>query len=223
MIDQAKPFTKGFKFPIYPTTEQETLLNQTTGCCRYVWNRALAEAKHARDQYIQAQAFGNNTINKLDVSGYSFVNKLPGYKSDPTSLWLADVSAVALQQTMLHLGQAYSRLFKQKNSFPQFKSKHGKQSFSLMKTAFRIEDDQFYIAKCTSPISVHWTRDLPSEPSSCTLSKSPTGQWHVSFVCKYFPAKTTGLGVIGIDLGLKDFAVLSTGEKVSNPRYYVKQ
>lgn len=223
MLDQAKPLTKGFKFPIYPTPEQETLLNQTAGCCRYVWNRALADSKREHDQYVQSQAFGNTFISKPDVRGYSFVNKLPGYKADPASLWLADVSSAALQQAMLHLGQAYSRLFKQKNGFPQFKSKHGKQSFSLVRRYFHVKDGQFYIAKCSTPIALHWTRGLPSEPSSCTVSKSSTGQWYVSFICEYMPAKTSGIDVVGIDLGLKDFAVLSTGEKIANPRYYVKQ
>lgn len=227
MIDQTKLSKKRFHFPIYPTPEQEIFLNQTAGCCRYVWNKALADTKLEYDLFVQSQAFSFSKkeipLSKPNTRSYSLANRLPSYKANPSSLWLGDVSYDALQQTLLNLGVAYSRFFKLKNGFPQFKSKHGKQSFSLMRGAFRVKDGKFYIAKCSAPISVHWTRELPSIPSSCTISKSPTGKWYVSFVCEYKPAKTSGTGVIGIDLGLKDFAVLSTGEKIANPRYYVKQ
>ena len=69
---------------------------------------------------------------------------------------------------------------------------------------------------------MHFTRELPSEPSSLTISKDPTGRYYISFVCQYYPGKTTGEGKTGIDLGLRDFIATSEGLKVETPKYFSK-
>lgn len=218
-----KKFLKGFKYPIYPTAEQESFLNRTTGCCRYIWNLVLEETIQEYKHYITQKELGVLNPPKPLMSGYDFINKLPRYKTDPDKAWLNEVSSTALQQTMLHLRSAYSRFFKTSKGRPRFKSRRDRQSFSLTKELFKIKEDKFYIAKCNTPISIHWTRKLPSIPSSITISKSTTGQWSVSFVCEYTPIPTTGNEIIGIDLGLKDFAVLSTSEHISNPKCLVRR
>ena len=104
MPKPAKLLKKGFKFPIYPTTEQKQLIERTFGCCRYVYNRALAESKE--DYKTYAELLEKRLMDKQarpDVSSYGLVNKLPRFKRDPDSTWLSDVSAVALQQSLLHL------------------------------------------------------------------------------------------------------------------------
>ena len=217
-----KSFKKGFKYPIYPTPEQLELLARTAGSCRYVWNRALAEAKAEFEQYTTLTALGTLNVPKPNTTGYGFTAKLPRYKADEVSLWLGEVSAVALQQTLLHLGSAYSRFFKERKGFPRFKSKHDRQSFSLVSTAFSVRDGVFRIAKSADPLAIHWIRPLPSEPSSCTLSRSATGQWYASFICEHTPKPTTGTKITGIDLGLKSFAVLSSGEAVANPKHFTR-
>ena len=148
------------------------------------------------------------------------VKQLVAYKNDPTSSWLSEVSSVALQQSMRHLADAFARFFKTKRGYPRLKYKdHHRQSFTLMDNAFRFKDGKFYIACCDTPIKVHFTRELPSEPSSLTISRDSTGQHYVSFVCQYYPTKTSGKGCIGIDLGLKDFITTSDGIKVESPKY----
>jgi len=102
---------------------------------------------------------------------------------------------------------------------PKFKKKSGHQSFRLMKTAFRLKDNQLYIAKSNEPIQVIWSRELPSEPSSLTISKTPTNEYYVSFICEYTPPKTTGTEHIGIDVGLTTYATLSNREKLDNPKW----
>lgn len=223
MSEVPKLLKKRFKFPIYPTAEQQELINQTFGCCRYVWNKALESTVHEYKQYlVMSKVAYQSKLIKPDVSGYGFVNRLPDMRRDPDTPWLSSVSSVALQQTMLHLGGAFTRFFKEKKGYPKFKRKHGKQSFSLTKTAFTLEPSGLFIAKCKIPIKVVFSRKLPSEPSSLTISRTATGKYYVSFICEYHPIKTSGHGRIGIDLGIKDFATLSTGQKFANPKCYLK-
>lgn len=223
MSETPKLLKKGFKFPIYPTTEQQDLINQTFGCCRYVWNKALGAAVHEYKQYLEmSKVTHQSRLIKPDVSGYGFVNRLPAMRTNPETPWLSNISSVALQQTMLHLGGAFTRFFKEKRGYPKFKKKHGEQSFSLMKTAFTLDQSGFFIAKCKTPIKVVFSRQLPSKPSSLTISRTATGKYYVSFICEYQPTKTSGHGRVGIDLGIKDFATLSTGEKITNPKHYLK-
>lgn len=225
MTTVTKPFVKGFKYPIYPTAEQKVLLEKTFGCCRYVWNKALAEAKQEYEEYLILKT--NNSDGDLKaplITGYSLTAKLPGYKLDKDSLWLSEVNAVSLQQTMLHLGSAYSNTFKTRTGYPKFKKKNNKQSFSLTKNAFRLKEGKLFIAKSKEELIVGYGRNgkdriLPSEPTSCTIVKTSAGMYYISFVCEYIPVKTNGISTIGIDLGLKDFIVSSNGEKVKNPKH----
>ena len=214
-----KPFIKGYKFPFYPTADQIEQLNKTFGCCRYVWNKALFEVK-TEFEYYKLHKDLNTIVPPVNpnVTGYGLVNRLLKYKHDPESLWLNEVSSVALQQTMLHLGTAFSTFFKNRKGFPNFKKRQNKQSFTLMKNSFRFKDGNLFIANTKDPINVVYSRDLPSDPSSATITKTASGNYYISFVCEYIPIKTNGKGIIGIDLGLTDFLVTSDGLKIPNPK-----
>ena len=212
-----KPLKKGYKFPIYPNEAQRIQLERTFGCCRYVYNRALAESQEAYAVYNDL--LGKGVINPKErpqVDGYYFTTRLPAYKQSEESLWLNEVSAVALQQAMLHLGNAYTRFFRERKGFPRFKKKQGLQSFSLMRTAFGLVDNKLRLAKTDGLIKVAFSRELPSEPSSLTISRTSTGKYYVSFVCEYMPVKTRGQGVIGLDAGIAALITTSTGEKIEN-------
>ena len=243
MSTPAKLFVKGFKFPIYPTPEQIQLLEQTFGCCRKVYNIVLAETSKEYDAYAEHKKLGIPSTPP-NVSGYGLTARLPLLKKDPEFHYLKEVSAVALQQSVIHLGVAYKRFFdrikqhkatpkpkvsKKKprkdgrpTGYPRFKSKHdNRQSFTLLTNAFRLdENNHLIIAKCDTPIKVVYSRELPSTPTSCTITRSASGKYHVSFTCQYTPKKASGTGTIGIDLGLTTLATLSTGEKVGNPRHF---
>lgn len=91
-----------------------------------------------------------------------------------------------------------------------------------MKSAFRFNEGKLYIAKSKQHVKIDYSRELPSAPDSLTISKTQTNKYYISFICKYQPKKTSGSGIIGIDLGLKHLVTLSTGEKVSNPKYLNK-
>ena len=242
MSTPAKPFVKGFKFPIYPTPEQIELLDKTFGCCRKVYNVLLAQTSKEYDVHLQNKKLSIPS-NAPNVSGYGLVNRLPLLKRDPELHYLKEVSSVALQQSILHLGAAYQRFFdiikknkgtpkpkkKKKprkdgrpDGYPRFKSKHdNRQSFTLMANAFSLDENHhLIIAKCDTAIKVVYSQELPSAPTSCTITRNASGKYHVSFTCQYIPKKTSGTGTIGIDLGLTTLATLSTGEKVGNPRHF---
>ena len=240
MSTPAKLFVKGFKFPIYPTPEQKVLLDKTFGCCRRVYNVLLAETSREYDAYAEHKKLGI-PATPPNVTGYGLVNRLPLLKKDPELHYLKEVPAVALQQSAIHLGVAYRRFFdlikknkaapnpKKKprkdgrpDGYPRFKSKHDNhQSFTLMTNAFSLDENKhLVIAKCDTPIKVVYSRELPSTPTSCTITRSASGKYHVSFTCQYTPKKTSGTGTVGIDLGLTTLATLSTGEKIGNPRHF---
>ena len=222
MTDAPKPFKKGYKFRVYPTPDQHQHLKGLFGANRFLWNQLLAEAQESYNVYAAVKtAAPDGDHPKVSTDGYHFVNQIPRLKvAHP---WMRDYSSVTYQQTALHLGAAYKRFFERKLSKggkPRFKSKGHHQSVSLMRTAFTLRDKVFKIGKLEGALDVNWSRDLPSEPSSCVLSMTPSGELYVSFTCEYQPRKTSGTGVVGIDLGLTKLLTLSTGEKIDNPRHY---
>lgn len=227
MTKTKKSFKKGYKFRIYPTEAQKELLAKTFGSCRYLWNTVLAETQREYQEYLLAKE--NNTLDTVvapNLSGNTLCLRVPKHRNNPDTQWLNEVSSVALQQTMLTLGSAYDNFFKSLKTVrkgrygkPKFKKKTGHQSFRLMKTAFRLKDNQLYIAKSNEPLQVIWSRELPSEPSSLTISKTPTDEYYVSFICEYTPPKTTGTEHIGIDVGLTTYATLSDGTTLDNPKW----
>ena len=208
---------KGYRYRIYPTDEQKVLLAQTFGCCRHIWNCCLDYAIKAWEAHKT-----NPMMQKPNVSGFGFTAAIAQIKQDPEKQWLNNVTSVALQQTGLDLGRAFLGLFKGRTKYPQFKKKSNHQSFRLLNNAFSLKGSDFYIAKCKTPIKVKWSRALPSQPTSVTISMTPSGKYYVSFICEYSPVQTSGTGTEGIDLGIKDLAFLASGEAISNPKYYIK-
>ena len=217
--DNKIKFIKGFKYRFYPTIEQIELLNNTFGCCRFVWNKLLGKSIKAYEAYKV-----DNSLPKPKVSGYDFVKQLPILKQEYQ--FLNNVSAVALQQSVINLGRSYSNFFNKKgmkkHGYPKFKSKHGKQSFTSTDNAFNFRDNKLTIAKSDTPLKIKWSQELPSKPSSCTISKTPSGKYFISFICEYIPTKTSGTSITGIDLGIKDFIVTSDGNKIPNPKHLSK-
>lgn len=218
MLDAPKPFLKGYKFRVYPTPEQLETLAQAFGSARFVYNTLLARATEA---YKARQA--DPTYPKPSLGGYDFTSQLTILKAEHP--WLKEASNVALQQSCLHLGQAYAAFFrnlraKRTPGYPKFKSKRHRQSITLTTSGFTLRDQVLRIAKLATPLKVVWSRELPSAPSSLSFTMTPSGEYYVSFICEYLPPKTKGTKVIGIDLGLTHLATLSNGTKIANPRHY---
>ncbi|VEP17483.1 transposase [Hyella patelloides LEGE 07179] len=143
---------------------------------------------------------------------------------------MSEVSSVVLQQSLRDLEQAWSNYFNSKSGKrkgkdigkPKPKKKHGKQAIRFASNAFTVSSQSVYLAKI-GHVKVVFSRPLPSEPSSVTIIKDTTGRYFASFVVEVPKeiAPQTDISC-GIDLGLTHFAILSTGEKVENPRLHKK-
>ena len=141
--------------------------------------------------------------------------------------WLSEVSNIPLQQSIRELGVAYKNFFDSlkgkrkgcKVKPPKFKKKDNRQTARFRKGGFSIKKGLVYLAKIGNLKTV-WSRPLPSEPSSVTAIKDRVGRYFLSFVVEVEPIILPPLNPsIGIDLGLKTFAYLSSGEAVNSPDY----
>lgn len=214
---------KRIRVEIKPTIEQKEILNKTFGCCRFVYNQVLAETiKDYQEYKINLAKHGIG--KKPNITSYGIANKLLNIRNNPITPWLTEVSSVALQQSLLNLGKAYSNFFKLRKGYPKFKNKYSKQYFNLVgDDYFSIKNNCLKLAKIKTLIKVFWDkRGIPVDPSSVTIIKSKTGRYYASFVVEFIPKTIESSGSVGIDLGLTYFATLSNGTKIDNPRYFTK-
>ena len=200
-----------YKVRAYPDPEQVAILSRTFGCVRVVWNRTLAARQHAYTTTGQGTSYA-----QTDAA-------LTAMKRDPEFEWLSEVSSVPLQQTLRHQYKAYQAFFAKRAKYPRFKSRNGKQSGTYTRSAFRIKDGDLWLAKTAAPLRIVWTwpgLDLATlNPTAVTVSRDPAGRYFVVLhvdTADPDPMPPTGEPV-GVDLGLKDFAVLSTGERIAHP------
>jgi putative transposase len=200
-----------YQYRFYPTDQQRQKLSQLFGCVRVVWNDALAICK---------QSDKLPSYSKLSA-------RLTQSKKTEDRSWLADVSSVPLQQSLRNLDAAYRNFFNSRNGkrkgskmgVPKFKKKTNQQSAEFTKAAFDLKGVEVYLAKIGN-LKPIWSRELPSEPSSVTVIKDCAGRYFLSFVVEIESVTINAKNQsIGIDLGIKTFAVMSNGEKAISPSY----
>jgi putative transposase len=161
--------------------------------------------------------------NKEKITYIKASAKLTSMKESPDFSWLNDVSSVPLQQVLRHQQAAFSNFFAGLAKYPTFKSKHHRQSATFMNTAFKYRDGKLYMAKSKEPLAIRWSRELPSIPSSITISRDASGRYFVSCLCEFEPVSMPiTASTVGIDVGLKDLFVTDTGLKTGNPRHTAK-
>ena len=149
---------------------------------------------------------------------------LTAMKATEELAWLNEMSSVPLQQAIRHQQVAYTNFFAGRARYPRFKSRTGRQSAEYTRSGFRYRDGPLFLAKMGTPLEFTWSwpgiDPAVIDPATVTVSRDPCGRWYVSLAIEVadpeqFPA--TG-AVVGVDLGIKDFAVTSGGEKIPNPR-----
>lgn len=208
----AKIVKARYQYRIYPTAQQQKDLAKVFGCCRVVWNDALALCKQSE------KLPSNADLQKVCITQA---------KKTQIRQWLAEVSNIPLQQSIADLGVAFKNFFDscsgkrkgKKSRYPKFKKKIGKQTARFRRGGFSIKGNKVFLAKIGC-IKTKWSRPLPSEPSSVTVIKDFCGRYFLSFVVEVIPKITTTINQsVGIDLGVRTFAVLSSGEKISSPNY----
>jgi putative transposase len=197
---------KSFKVRIYPTKEQQVLLEKTFGASRFVYNHFL-KLKQYLYQEFKIQITYNHTSKML--------TELKRQKP-----WLKEVDSVSLQQTLRDLDNAYIKFYKG-SGYPKFKRKDGKNSYRTG-GYIKVSSQNITVPK----IGMLRLRDNYRFEDknilkiySVTISKTTSGKYYASISADvYIPHFEKTNQSEGIDLGIKDFAILNTGEKVKNPR-----
>ncbi len=202
-----------YKCRAYPDREQASVLNRTFGCVRVVWNQTLAW----RQQRYQADRTGTTYAQ---ASAY-----LTTLKADTDLAWLNEVSCVPLQQAIRHQQTAYAAFFAKRARYPRFKSRNGRQCAEYTRSGFRWRDGRLFLAKMGTPVAFTWSwpgiDPATINPTTVTVSRDPCGRWYVAFAVEVptpKPLPATGRAV-GVDLGVKDFAVTSDEQRIPNPRH----
>lgn len=190
-----------------PTEDQKILLNKHFGSVRFVYNYFLNQRK---EEYLN----GKKSLNYYDQSKY-----LTDIKKNEKTSWLKEINSQTLQYSLNCLDIAYQGFFNKRTKFPNFKSKRSKNSFTVPQNV-KVKGVKLVIPKFQEGIEMIMERKIEGEIKKATLSRTPTGKYFVSILSEkeYTPVPTTGKKV-GIDLGLKDFLVLSTGSKVKRGRF----
>lgn len=208
---------KSYKFRLYPNSEQKTLLEKTFGCCRFVYNHYLAKSI---EDYENTRKSNSCNQNCKDLTHLK-----KNYK------WLSEVSSTALQQSIRHLDTAYQNFFRRVKQgktpgFPKFKRKSSNQSFTVPKDApstLAIKENKIQIPKLKF-VKFKQDREIQGRIVSAIVSKTSSGKYYVSLCCVDVPVEEfekTG-SVVGLDLGIKDFAITSDGGKIENPKFLRK-
>ncbi len=204
---------RGYKYRLYPNKYQEQLLIRTFGCCRYVYNHGLEQKEKSYRE------------TGCSVSHGELMKELTHMKKDPETIWLGEVSAGALQESLRILKNSYEQFFKKQSEKPRFKSKSSKQSIRYDRTRCKVTERGIKIQKIDGDIRVKFHKKLPEncEVRNMTVTKDRMGRFFVSIgviepIKQLDPIDTK----TGIDLGLTHHTVLSNGEKVDNPRFFDK-
>jgi putative transposase len=201
---------KAFKYQLFPNSEQQEKLNKTFGCVRFIYNWGLNE---------KSKAYSNDKIN---INCFELINKVTELKKQEEFSWLKDVHSQTLQMSLRNLDNAYTNFFKKKNKFPKFKKKSNNQSFQYPQ-GVKINEGKVFLPKI-GWIGFDNHRNILGEIKTVTVSKTPTGKYFVSIVCdtKLSIPNKKSINIntsVGVDLGIKNFAILSNGKIFENQKY----
>lgn len=229
-----------YSYRAYPTTRQQRDLSRLFGCCRHIYNSVIADRQMVYETGLHevieprpTEKNPNRAVRTFDANRQAALITYERARKP----WLNNVSSVALIQSMRDAEQAFSNFFTSvtgkrkgpKVGFPRFKSRFsGKQAARFTSNGFQVDSDRVFIAKI-GWVKFVLSRELPSDPSSVTITRKADQTYEVSFVVEVEPADLAPAVErhAGIDAGLDTFASVAysdgTREKIDNPRYYRKQ
>jgi putative transposase len=203
---------KAYRYRFYPTTEQESLLRRTMGCVRLVYNKALAARTDA--WYQRQERVGYEQTSSM----------LTGWKKEEALDFLNEVSSVPLQQGLRHLQKAFTNFWAGRAKYPNFKKKHHGGSAEFTKSAFKWKHGQVFLAKCSEPLQIRWSRLIPKgcTPSTITVKLDARERWYVSLLVDDHTIKPLPKTdkQIGLDLGVTSLIATSNGDKIANPKHF---
>jgi len=201
-----------YRFQMQPNVAQAAMLTQFAGARRFVWNWALGRrTTHYKE-------------NGAGISAKQLSAELTALKAQPETAWLREMDSQALQQTLKDLDRAYINFFERRARFPRFKArKRDEQRFRIPQRVC-VRDSTVIIPKIGA-VKIRQSQPIDGSTKSATFKRDATGKWYVSLVTSFempdtpLPAPNPEQ-VVGLDMGLKDFAVMSDGERVAAPKFY---
>lgn len=200
---------KAYKYRIYPNEKQKEIIAKTFGCCRFVYNKYLAEKIE---------------LYKTEKKSITYVKCAKAMAELKDELkWLTEVDSTALQSSLKDLDNAYKKFFKEHAGYPKFKSKKdNRRSYKSKCVNGNIEYLNNHI-KLPKLGLVKTKNKLAPQGRivNATVSQEPSGEYYVSLCCvdiEIQPLPITN-NAVGIDLGIKEFCITSDGELVNNPKY----
>lgn len=212
-----------YRFRIYPTKEQEVLLNKHFGSVRFIYNWAL---DYDTKKYAQTQKH----LGWISILNSGDYKKLKEQKP-----WLKEINSQSLQHSVSHLDKAFQKFFRHQAGFPKFKSKYNNhQSFEIpANTKIDFKSKKIQIPKfiktkaCDNRLKFVLSRRVKKgKIGNATVSRNPSGQYFISFIVhtaeQYpeFNKEITKENSLGIDFGLKHFLNFSDGSKIDSPEYF---
>lgn len=197
-----------YKYRLYPNEEQKEYFAKCFGCVRFIYNRMLSDKI---DYYKETKQKLNNTPAQ--------------YKKEYE--WLKEVDSLALANAQVNLQTAYNNFFKRPEvGFPKFKSKKNNHfSYTTNNQGGNIYiSDRYIKLPKIGLVRVKKHMDFDGLIKSVTVSKNPSGKYYVSVLVEQEEKEKlpTTDSKIGIDLGIKEFCIISDGEMIENPKYLRK-
>jgi putative transposase len=209
---------KRYNYRIYPTKEQEVLIQKIFGCCRFVYNHYLAKRIEAYEK--EGRLFSLNECGR----------DLTLLKREAGMEWLAEADANALLVALKELDRAYKAFFRRLGrggapGFPKFRSKRGRGAYTSRKNIKRrnieVEEGAIKLPKL-GRVRCKVSRPAKGRILSATVLQTRGGKYFVSVCCTdeiQRPLPKTGKAA-GLHLGIRDLLVTSEGERIENPRYF---
>ncbi|TGC09745.1 IS200/IS605 family element RNA-guided endonuclease TnpB [Methanolobus halotolerans] len=205
---------KACKYRMYPTKEQEEKFFQHFGACRFIYNWGL-------EQKIKTYEQDSKSISRFDLN-----KGITMLKRDGKHDWLKEVNSQSLQGATLNLDNAFTKFFREKKGFPKFKSrKNPVQAYNVPQNyKVDIENNRIYLPKIGNVKTILHRSLGDGDLKTATVSRTSTGKYYISILVddnREFPEKSdfSVNDTVGVDVGIKNFAITSNGDKIDNPRH----
>jgi len=207
---------KMFQYRLFPNKQQEASLNETLEECRWLYNHLLANRKTAYEQRGER------------LSCYEQIDTFPILKTERVTL--KGVHSQVLQNVAVRVDLAFKACFRrvrehaEEPGYPRFKGYGRYDSFTFPQSGFSITHDERVTLSKIGAVKMVYHRPIKGKIKTCTVQRSSTGKWYVCFSVECEPERLEPIDTqVGIDVGLKTFAMLSTGEEIANPKFFRKE
>ena len=205
---------KSYKFRLNLTKSQISALQHVLDECRFLYNLYL-------EQRILAYEELDTSLTKYDQ-----LMMLPLLKNEHPSL--RTIHSQVLQDIVIRLDKAFDGFFRrcatgEKPGFPRFRSAARFDSFTYPQSGFRVVGRELKLSKI-GVFRINQHRPIEGKIKTCTLRRDASGNWYVSLSCEV-ESKPLPINerAVGIDMGVENWAYLSDGTVIENPRFFKKE